>query len=236
MLAAGVVIGSLGLALLSLFFVGAFSTSSSETPTAVRVVAEPEHIFDHFVATSTPEPTPAPSLKPTPVLVDPPLGNAPFQLVIPEIGVDAPVNTFGLDANFVPQVPLNGREVAWYNWSAEPGTGSNAVLAGHVTWSGQAVFYHLDQLGAGDEILLRSPDGAELLYTVQDNFLVDPNDPDALSVMSPTEDDVITVITCGGEYFYTGGRFGGDYTNRRVVRASLSQVTPSPQAAVSGER
>jgi LPXTG-site transpeptidase (sortase) family protein len=234
LLAAGVVIGGFGLALLSLFFVGAFSTSSSEAPRAVRGVAEPEHIFDRFIDTSTPEPTSAPTPDPAPP-ADPPLGSAPFQLVIPEIGVDAPVNTFGLDANLVPEVPLNGREVAWYEWSAAPGTGSNAVMAGHVTWSGAAVFYNLDQLGAGDEILLRSPDGAELRYTVKDNFLVDPNDPGALSVMSPTEEDVITVITCGGDYFHTGGRFGGDYTNRRVVRAALSQVTPSPQAAVSGE-
>ena len=192
---------------------------------APRIVAEPDHIFDRYRA---PEPSPTPSPP-----IDPPLGSTPFQLIIPSIGVDATVNSFGLDANSIPEVPLNGQEVAWYNWSAEPGTGSNAVLAGHVTWSGTGVFYYLDQLSGGEEILLRSAEGTELSYTVDGTFLIDPSDPAALTMMAPTDDDTITVITCGGTYFPTGGPFGGDYTDRRIVRASLSQVTPVSDAVVA---
>src|SRR3546814_7056233 len=45
------------------------------------------------------------------------------------LGVNAPVDTYGLDANAVPQVPTgsNAREVvAWYNFSARPGAGSRS--------------------------------------------------------------------------------------------------------------
>ena len=155
------------------------------------------------------------------------------EILIPRIGVDATVNSFGLDSNFVPEVPRNGQEVAWYDWSSEPGTGSNAVLAGHVTWGGAGVFYDLDQLSGGDQILLRSDDGTELSYTVEENFLIDPNDPSSLAVMAPTNDDTITVITCGGAYSPTGGQFGGYYSDRRIVRATPNQVNPAPGAVVA---
>ena len=216
-------------AVLAGLLVGALSESSTltveEPPSAARLVAEPDHIFDRYSA-----PAPSPTAAPT---TEPPLGSTPFQLIIPRIGVDATVNSFGLDSNFVPEVPRNGQEVAWYDWSSEPGTGSNAVLAGHVTWGGAGVFYDLDQLSGGDQILLRSDDGTELSYTVEENFLIDPADPSSLTVMAPTNDDTITVITCGGTYSPTGGPFGGQYSDRRVVRARLSQVTPAPGAVVA---
>ncbi len=233
LLVSGLVVTAVLLAALAGALAGALSGTATltveEPPSAARLVAEPDHIFDRY---SAPAPSPTPTPTPPPP-IEPPLGSTPFQLVIPRIGVDATVNTFGLDSDFVPEVPRNGQEVAWYDWSSEPGTGSNAVLAGHVTWSGAGVFYDLNQLGDGDQILLRSGDGTELSYTVEENFLVDPDDPSALALMAPTNDDTITVITCGGTYSPTGGPFGGEYSDRLVVRARLSQVTPAPGAVVA---
>ena len=227
--ASGLLLTTAGLVVLAGVLIGALSGPAApaveEPQSAARLVAEPDHIFDRYSAPA-PSPTPAPP-------IEPPLGKTPFQLIIPSIGVDATVSSFGLDANLIPEVPLNGQEVAWYDWSAEPGTGSNAVLAGHVTWSGLGVFYHLDQLSDGDQILLRAGDGAELSYTVEENFLIDPNDSSALALMAPTDDDAITVITCGGTYSPSGGPFGGDYSDRRIVRATLSLVTPAPAPAVA---
>ena len=221
LLTSGLILTSAVLALMAGLLVDALE----EQPSAALLVAEPAHIFDRY-SEPAPSPTPAP-------VVEPPLGSTPFQPIIPSIGVEATVNAFGLDADSIPEVPRNGQEVAWYNWSSEPGTGSNAVLAGHVTWSGAGVFYNLDQLSGGDQILLRSAGGTELSYTVEENFLIDPNDPSSLAVMAPTNDDTITVITCGGAYSPTGGRFGGYYSDRRIVRATLNQVNPAPDAVVA---
>jgi LPXTG-site transpeptidase (sortase) family protein len=163
--------------------------------------------------------------------IEPPLRDAAYRIVIDRIGVNASVFTYGLDANRVPEVPLNGSDVAWYNFSDRPGTGSNAVFAGHVTWGGSAVFYKLDEVQVGDQIALRGDNGVELTYTVSESFLVDPEDPNALSVMSPTDKDVITLITCGGSFYYTGDPvFNGDYTHRRIVRATFAGITPQPAA------
>jgi LPXTG-site transpeptidase (sortase) family protein len=182
----------------------------------------------------------APTASPTPVIpAEPPLPESGYRMVIDKIGVNAPVDVYGLDENMVPVVPTgpDAREVvAWYSFSAKPGTGSNAVFAGHVTWNGRAVFYDLMTLQPGDVVRLVGTDGNELTYTVSANFAVDPNDPESLKVMSPTETDVITLITCGGTFFETDDPVaGGDYTLRVIVRADLTDVKtatgPSPNAA-----
>jgi LPXTG-site transpeptidase (sortase) family protein len=158
----------------------------------------------------------APVTRPLPAIVA-------QRMVIESIGIDAPLRTYGLDGNAVPEVPTGGDAadvVAWYDFSATPGTGSNAVFSGHVTWFGEAVFWDLKKLQPGDTIKLVGEDGSELVYAVSDSFLVDPDDPDSVKVMSATATDVITLITCDGDYTDTGDPvFGGEYTDRRVVRA-----------------
>lgn len=148
-----------------------------------------------------------------------PLGEGPYRLVIDKLGVDAPVATFGLDENQVPQVPYERDVVAWYNFSSLPGTGSNAVFAGHKTWRGDAVFLELEELVVGDDIVLRSEDGDLLLYRVSQTEFVDPADREALRWMQATDTDSVTLISCGGEFFATDTFAGADYTLRVIVRA-----------------
>jgi len=185
----------------------------------------------------TPAPRYAPAT-PSPLpTVPPPLGDQPYTITIERLGIDAPVRTFGLDENAIPEVPLNATDVAWYDFSARPGTGSNAVFAGHVTWSGRAVFYDLDQLEAGDTVRLLGADGTEIVYTVSLKFSVDPDDPESLKVMHGTDKDVITLITCTGKFTPTDDLiFGGEYSQRLVVRGDLVSITgPSvPQPAGGG--
>jgi len=166
-------------------------------------------------------PTPAPA---------PPLGDAGYELVIDKLGVDAPVSMFGVDDKLVPEVPYTATDVAWYDFSARPGTGGNAVFAGHVTWNGPAVFYDLDKLEKGDEVRLQGYDGTKVVYRVSSVFQVDPDDPESVKVMWTTTEDVITIITCSGKFFETGDPIlRGDYTHRLIVRGDLVSVDrPAP--------
>ncbi len=199
--------------------------------------AKPE-VLVHLSASPSPTPvvTKAPAT-PTPVPT-PPLGDEAYTMVIDKIGVDAPVEAFGLDANQVPEVPTGpdaAHVVAWYNFSAKPGTGSNAVFAGHVTWFGAAVFYSLTDLTAGDDIKLRGQDGTLLTYKISDVYDVDPNDPNSIQVMAGTSSDTLTIITCDGSFTHTGDPvFGGEYNKRLVIRAGLQQVTPGAAVAAAG--
>jgi LPXTG-site transpeptidase (sortase) family protein len=177
--------------------------------------------------TPTPSVTPSPhSPTPTP---EPPLGDEPYRLIIDKIGVDAPVDAYGLDAQAVPEVPTGDDAadvVAWYKFTAKPGTGSNAVFAGHVTWYGEAVFYNLPALKLGDEIKLDGQDGTELLYRVSNIFRVSDKDPNARLLMNATADDIMTILTCDGVFSEPDAEHPfGSYDHRLVIRADLVSVT-----------
>lgn len=155
-----------------------------------------------------------------------PPSTAPIsRIVIEAIGVDAPVVVRGLEAGGVPQEPGKPDVVAWYDFSARPGGGSNAVLAGHVDWTydgrpGPAVFWGLKDLKPGDVVRILLEDGTRYDYAVTANFAVPYDDPKAVEVMGPTPDDVITLITCGGTWIPDPGNpLGGNYTHRVIVRA-----------------
>lgn len=181
------------------------------------------------VRTNTPAPSDTATPEPTPV-PEPPLREGDYTMIIDKLGVNAQVSTYGLDLNAIPEVPTGpgaADVVAWYNFSAQPGTGSNAVFAGHVTWFGPGVFYSLTSVTNGDEVKLLGPDGTELLYVVSDVFQVDANDPDSRQVMYATDEDVITIITCDGDFVDTGDPvYGGEYPYRLVVRAGLAETLP----------
>lgn len=161
---------------------------------------------------------------------------APLRLVIERIRVDAPIVELGLDGAGVPQVPLNGKDVAWYNFSSKPGAGSNAVFAGHVNWAGAlGAFGKIDELMEGDTVRLIADDGRQFTYEVRANYAVDPADPESLKVMAPTETDTITLITCSGTWIPDPSeRFGGDYTTRTIVQAKLVSSSLAVPSQISG--
>lgn len=189
------------------------SPTTSPSPAVTRQSPTPERTE---IAATSPTSTPTATRTPPP---QPPLGDAPYRMLIDSIGVDVPVRTLGLDANGEPEVPMGddaGEVVAWYDFSAPPSTGSNAVFAGHAIWQGPAVFYRLDELRPGDAITLSGQDGPELTYLVAWSRLVDPNEPSSLDVMRPTDDDVITIIADAGSFI------GGAWSQRLIVRAELA--------------
>ncbi|MFQ5472408.1 MAG: class F sortase [Dehalococcoidia bacterium] len=185
---------------------------------AYGILTDGGNTFQQWVYIRPAQPTPLAagvSQAPEPA----PLGDRPYRLVIDKLGIDAPVATFGLDENAVPQVPYEPQLVAWYNFSSLPGTGSNAVFAGHRTWRGDAVFLELEDLSIGDDITLRGESGDSLVYRVSDKVSVDPVDRSALQWMMATETDSVTLITCGGTWYPTDDFAGADYTERLIVRA-----------------
>jgi LPXTG-site transpeptidase (sortase) family protein len=91
---------------------------------------------------------------------------------IPALSVDAPVQQMGLDTAGAMEVPYSPGAVAWYGFTALPGTPGNAVMSGHVDWLGaRAVFYAIRTLQAGDTIEVTTSEG-RVTYTVQRTYLV----------------------------------------------------------------
>ena len=160
------------------------------------------------------------------VLVTPqavtPAGPAPSEapverLLIPKIKVDAPVVVLGIDPNGVMESPGKPFDVAWYNFSAKPGFGSNAVFSGHVDFRsvGPAVFWDLRNLAAGDLVQVRLADGTLYTYRVTALNTFTAGEAPVAEIVGPTPAEVITLITCSGTF----NRETRQYSDRLVVRA-----------------
>jgi LPXTG-site transpeptidase (sortase) family protein len=164
-------------------------------------------------ATARPTATPKPTATPAPSRIAAP----PVRLLIPAIGVDAPISVKGLRPDAVMDVPDGPEDVAWYNFTARPGMGGNAVISGHLDYRnyGAAVFWRLKELREGDIVEVRLADGSVLRYQVSLRLSYDARLAPVPEIVGPTSREVVTLITCGGT-FDGGSR---SYSQRLVVRA-----------------
>jgi sortase A len=124
-----------------------------------------------------------------------PVPEAIMTLTIPSIGLRE-----------VPVVPLDNREALIRGVAHEPetslpwdkGAQRNVYLAGHrLGWPGtrgRLIFYDLDDLDKGDEVLLEDDSGNVYRYRVSEKFVVEPTD---VWVMGQVRDrDLVTLQTC----------------------------------------
>jgi sortase A len=100
-----------------------------------------------------------------------------------------------------------------FPWQEEE---ANVYIAGHrlgyKNTQSYLLFYDLDELKSGDEIILTDADGTRYTYEVFKKFVVDP---DALKVMRPLPDrNIVSLQTCTLP----------DYARRMVVQAELKSV------------
>lgn len=142
-----------------------------------------------------------------------------MSIVIPSINVNASVYSRTVGTNGVMGNPSGPWDVIWYDFSAlgaiggYPGDpGANAVFAGHVDYIhvGPAVFWNLRNLQPGDRVTVNTPKGA-ITYAIQWSKWTPP-DEDFGKYVARTGQDVITIVTCIGDFS------NGHYSNRLVVR------------------
>jgi LPXTG-site transpeptidase (sortase) family protein len=167
-----------------------------------------------------PEPTPEPTPEPPPPVVPPDflLTKETFlagRLRIPRIGVDAPFEEKGLDLNYKMEDPSGSVAVAWYPFKSLPNGGGNVFLAGHFQLGGSpAVFWDVPDLQLGDRLVILAG-GVEFHYEIVSKEL--PTTADSIhAVNDPVSFEVVTLMTCGGEYVPEIG----DYSHRWIVRAA----------------
>lgn len=163
---------------------------------------------------STPRATPTP--KP---LVEPdlPTGIAdPVLIEIPAIGVDARIVDLSL-GHGDPEVPDAWEDAGWYTTTRNPGEIGPAVMAGHIdSKSGPAVFFRLDELATGDEVVVHGADGGTKSFTVDDSGRYPKTElPDEVFGFGGNVPE-LRLITCGGAF----DRDAGHYRDNYVVYAS----------------
>jgi LPXTG-site transpeptidase (sortase) family protein len=137
------------------------------------------------------------------------------RLVIPKLGVDAPVVLIAL-RDGIWQVDQLTYEVGHLQGTASPGDSSNIAIAGHVTLArgGDGPFRYLSQLRQGDEVLVFAGE-QPYRYVVNEVRVVSPED---VQVTFPTADPTLTLITCAN-----WNRERRVYDDRVIAIARLAQ-------------
>ncbi len=145
----------------------------------------------------------------------------PDHVSIPSIGVDSQVVPVGVVVNAQGELewetPKNA--VGHNAGTANPGSPGNMVLSGHISspirHEGN-VFNHLPEVKLGDEVLVGTPEGT-YIYQVISRRVVEPTE---VSVMDPTPEPAVTLITCYPDLIYT---------HRLVLRAEPVAFQPAPR-------
>ncbi len=220
MVTLGVGVACLTAAAILFFFqlAGHFDTlvfSTPETGTAFNVSA--------ILNEGTPLPVPTPTGTPP--------SSAPIaRIVIPKIGVDAKIVVKGIGPDGVMEVPDNAYDVAWYDFTARPGWGGNAVFSGHVDFRGvgPAVFWNLGKLEPEDIVEVRLEDGATYRYRVTGKGVFDAEDAPVDRIIGQTPVESVTLITCTGTFNVATRQ----YDKRLVVRAERVYEEPAPSASL----
>ncbi len=123
----------------------------------------------------------------------------PVRVSIPAIGVDAPVQTVGRTEEGNMDVTRDQWSVGWYKHSSLPGRSGSAVLAGHLNTklTPTAVFYDLNKLKPGDEVLVKEANGTMVKFRVKE-LKTYPYDARPEEVFAADGESRLSLITCAG--------------------------------------
>lgn len=158
-----------------------------------------------FKPTITPAEEPASLLPGTEPIAAKPSSPMPpaTRIVISSIGVDAKVVELGTkleNGELVWETPDHA--VGHHKGTANPGEVGNMVLSGHISSplrNEGNVFARLPDIAIGALVTVYT-DGAQYDYEVKSKRVVLPSE---VSVMDPTPDQTLTMITCVPNWVYT---------------------------------
>jgi sortase (surface protein transpeptidase) len=143
----------------------------------------------------------------------------PVRVKIPRIGVASSLDRLGRAPDGTVQEPSRWETAGWYTPGTRPGDPGSAVILGHVdSKRGPAVFFRLRELRRGDTVTIRRADGSSVRFAVQrtEQYLKDRFPTD--EVYYPTLTPALRLVTCGGEFDATVGR----YRSNLIVFATMA--------------
>lgn len=139
---------------------------------------------------------PGVSIKAEPPQPDPAAGR-PTHLVVPSLGVDAPVIGIGVvDGTLFP--PSDPQTLGWWTEGAVPGAlRGGALITGHTVHTGGGAFDNLETLDVGDRVQVRTTKGT-VRYAVRGVTIYRKASlaRDAERVFSQTVPGRLVLITC----------------------------------------
>lgn len=147
----------------------------------------------------------------------PPPPSPPVRLSVPRLGIDAPIEVVGLDSKGALGSPSVLQHAAWYRGGSVPGDPGSAVIDGHLgVRPGQAAFWTLSGIRAGDVIVVTRGDGTRVRFMV-DAMRRYPRTATVPALFTKDGPALLWLITCSGRWDY----LRSTYDDRLVVHAHL---------------
>jgi sortase (surface protein transpeptidase) len=174
---------------------------SSATPTpALTQPAAPETLTTKTTIVTTT--APVTSVAAVTVLEATPSAGigVPARVIVPSVEIDARIVGVGLQDDGEMETPDFGL-AGWYRLGPRPGEPGPAVIVAHVdSVQGPDVFNRLDELTAGDEIVVEDAIGDRARFVVRDSETIPKSELPVERIWSDGDDPVLRLITCGGEF------------------------------------
>lgn len=154
---------------------------------------------------------------------------SPIALRIDDLGVEAPIGAYGIDARTGQMdVPNNVREVGWYRHGPSPGEAGSAVLAAHVDLKSQGpgVFFYLRDLDPGALIVVTFDDGSEQRFQVKARNTYPKQELPLEIIFSRAGSPVLTLITCGGGFSASAESYDSNVVVYAVPVDNVAETLP----------
>ena len=139
----------------------------------------------------------------------------PSRIAIARIRLDAPVSA--LDASTGLAGPADPSTAGWFAQGPAPGDPGPAVVIGHLDSNqGPAVFWRLDQLRAGDEVVVTRSDGSSVHFLVRRLGHYCRSSFPSSDVFGTRAAPELRLITCSGRFNFLTSQ----YADNLVVYAT----------------
>ncbi|WP_432353018.1 class F sortase [Sporosarcina sp. A2] len=147
-------------------------------------------------------------------------GITPVSIEIPSINVKATIENVGELENGQMGVPQGVDNVGWFEPGTLPGDQGSSVMAGHIdSLTGPAIFYKLDKLKKGDEVIVRDADGKSLTFLVTGAKRYPRKEAPIKEIFGFSYGSRLNLITCTGEF----NKKAKTHEERLVVYTELAQ-------------
>ncbi|WES65120.1 sortase [Microbacter sp. GSS18] len=162
-------------------------------------------------AVSAPRPTPVVDVPvtaatPAPARVSVP----PVRLTIEAIGVDMPVEPVGVEPGGFMELPADPAVAGWYRFGSDPQSDDgNIVVSAHVDAPDRPIgpLSRLRDLSGGETITVADAEGVSHTYRVESVTYYPKQDLPVDGLFAREGSDSLVVITCGGDFDRTTGRY-----------------------------
>jgi hypothetical protein len=189
--------------------------TAADAPLAASEGSPPAPVSSDVRVASEPRPAAASGVRPVPVVdatklpslaQEPP----PRLLAAPDLGIEAPVRSVGVDADGQMELPDDPRVLGWYRFGPAPGSAKGStVVAAHVDSLEYGVGPLARLAGAtpGQRIDVTMRDGSTLRYRVSAVEQLDKAGLPLDRLFAENGRHLLRIVTCGGDFIEERGSY-----------------------------